>query len=173
MSKFFKDYVWKDGIPYGIQPTNENLSGNSYKIVMDPYRKRISIENYLDGLFSHIVYDSYLLNFRHLNPASQTAWQKELLPSGAALIRDQDDRIVFKETYVFEGDLCRECHVTSPHGVQLSIHKMYYKKFDDAFDGVILYDKNDRPVMQKTYAIDPESGQFTELLSEDWNLNKI
>lgn len=171
MSKLFRDYVWKEGIPYGIKPLTEDQTGTSYKIVMDPYRKRISVESYLDGSFSHIVYDSYLINFRHLNPVEQTAWQKEELPSGASLIRNQDDRIVFKETYVFKDELCRECHVSSPHGIPLSTHKMYYKSFGDAFDGVILYDKNDHPVMQKFYSVD-ESGEFNELLSENWNLSK-
>lgn len=171
MSKFYKDYVWKEGLPHGIQPVEGASTGSLYKIVMDPYRKRISIENYLDGLFSQVIYDSYLINFRHLNPANQTAWQKEELPSGAVLIRDQDDRIVFKENYIFKNELCRECHISSPHNIPLATQKMFYKVFGDSFDGVILFDKNDHPVMQKIYAFDETTHQFTELLKENWNLS--
>lgn len=58
MTKYYKDYQWKDGIPYGINPIAEITQTDSYKIIADPYFKRISIESYVKGQFSGIVYDS-------------------------------------------------------------------------------------------------------------------
>ncbi|MGZ3633348.1 MAG: hypothetical protein ACXU9U_04950 [Parachlamydiaceae bacterium] len=43
MSKYYRDYIWKEGIPYGIEAI-ESFETITYKIAMDPYRKRIAIE---------------------------------------------------------------------------------------------------------------------------------
>lgn len=174
MSKFFRDYCWKNGIPYGIDPISGKANAVSYKIAMDPYRKRICVEKYADGHFDSIVYDSALLDFRHLrNSREQTAWQKvtisETEEQVVCLIRNQDDRVLFLETYSFEKGRCRMCHVQSAHGVPLSVHRMFYKDLHDPFNGVILSDANGHAVMSKSYAIDESTGEFTQLLKEDWH----
>lgn len=176
MSKHFKDYIWKGGIPYGIHPVNENegLTPLSYKIVMDPYRKRISIEKYEQDAFDAVIYDSALLDFRHLKAPEQHAWQKTVVSESentiTCMIRNQDDRILFLETHLFSDGLCRECRVKSPHGCLLSIHRMFYTRMKDSFNGVILFDINEHPVMLKKYAVDPHSGEFTDLLEANWEV---
>ncbi len=174
MTKYYKDYVWKDGIPFGIMPVAEIATTDSYKIIMDPYRKRISIEKYVKGGFSSVVYDSVFLDFRRLKEPQQTAWQKipinETEDLLICLIRDQEDRVLFMETHLFMNDLCRECHVSSPHGISLSLHKMFYKNLGDPFDGVVLYDQNEHAVMLKKYEFDEREQQYTNLLEELWDM---
>lgn len=171
MLKRYKDYLWKEGIPYGTEPTEEE---EGYKIAMDPYRKRISIEKYSQGQFTSIIYDSALFDFRHLKQEAQTAWQKSIVKEDerevVAMIRNQDDRLILIETYAFEGELCRRCVSHSPHGVLVSRQQLYYKALGDAFNGVILFDANQKPVMRKRYEIDPKSNEFTQLLEEEWNV---
>jgi hypothetical protein len=175
MTKYYRDYCWIDAIPYGIDPLEEIATMDTYKIVMDPYRKRISIEKYSRGQFSTTIYDSYLLDFRHLKKPEQTSWQKlpivEKPEQTICLIRDQDDRVLFLETHLFAKDLCRECRVSSPHSIPLSVHRMFYTELKDPFDGVILYDSNDHPVMMKRYEFDVGLRQFTTLLEEQWDLH--
>lgn len=177
MSKHFRDYGWKGGIPYGKGVSEENLkipAAETYKIIMDPYRKRISIEKYDQMQFASIIYDSALLDFRHLKSDEQTAWQKTPIANGCGketcIIRNQDDRILFVESYLFEGERCRECIVHSPHGHLLSKHKMFYTGLNDSFNGVILFDCNERPVMRKSYNIDESTGEFTDLTHEEWDM---
>lgn len=175
MTKYFQDYYWKEGLPYGINPLKEKISSHqTYKIVADPYHKRISIERYLSEQFVGLVYDSALLDFRHLKPTEQMAWQRIVISEAddktVCLIRNQDDRIAFLETHYFKEDLCRECHVHSPHGFLLSIHKMLYKALNDPVNGVVLYDQNLHVVMYKQYEVDQHTGMFANLLEEEWNL---
>ena len=170
MSIHYRDYRWKEGIPYGIEKCSP--SGVTYKIPMDPYRKRISVEAYRDGAFERLIYDSHLLNFRHLKPEVMLAWEQTNTGT-CTEIRDQDDRLLCIETYTFDGELCRECRITSPHGILIGTHKMHYKALGDTFNGVILFDANDRPVLSKTYEVDEESGQYTELKSESLDLAGI
>ena len=172
MSQYYADYVWKNGIPYGILKL-EAPSGTCYKIPMDPYRKRISIEQYDGDVFRLVVYDSSQLDFRHLkSPAEQTAWQKIVLTTSltkvSSLIRNQDDRLVCLETCLFDGKYCVECRLYSPLGPLLSTHRMFYQALNASFDGVVLYDANDHPVMIKKYAFDAEAAAFTDLLEESW-----
>lgn len=168
----YRDYVWKDGIPYGI---GEEETG--YKIVMDPYRKRICVEHYAGEAIPKIIYDSALLDFRHLKSPEHAAWQKttvrETVDEAVCLIRDQNDRLLFIETHFFVEHLCRECRVTSLHGIPLSHHKMFYTHLNDPFDGVILYDAHAHPVMCKRYRFDEESQQFTDLLEARWDLPRV
>lgn len=168
---YYKDYFWKDGLPYGDQLQSDPTSSNPcYKIVMDPYRKRVSIEKYACGQFVKTVYDSALLNFRNLNQMEQQSWQKFTLKeaenSMECLIRDQDDRVLFIETYRFEQNHCKECLATSPQGVLLFIQKIHYKILGDLKNEVILFDANQHPVMQKIYEADPLTGDFTHLIEE-------
>lgn len=173
MGKFYRDYFWKEGIPYGIEPTED---GGTVKIVMDPYRKRISIEKYQDRVFAGVIYDSALFNFRHLKPAEQNAWQKNPIRqddnSIECLIRNQDDRVVIKEVYRFEKGVCRECFAYSPQGILISRQHMLYTALQDPLNGVILYDANEHPVVFKKYAISEETGEFTDLLEEQWDMKK-
>jgi hypothetical protein len=177
MSQFYKKYCWKGGIPYGLGTSETGkLEGVLYKIVMDPYRKRISIEEYFGEKFSAIIYDSALLDFRHLKTMDQSKWEKTTLEDTpektVCLIRNHDDRIVFIETYRFEGNFCRECQTHSPHGFLLSTHQMFYTQLKDPYNGAILYDQNNRIVMRKIYNADQHTGEFTELFSEEWDVKE-
>lgn len=172
MSEYFKDYVWKNGIPIGLQSIQPSMQEVCYKIVADPYRRRISIEKYSDANFLSIVYDSALLNFRHLRNPEQTAWQKSFDIQARCLIRNEDNRLLFIEAYKFKDHLCTECQVYSPHGIALSLHKMYYVLFGNSFNGVVLYDVNEHPVMFKSYEFDETTKQFVKLLKEEWDMEK-
>lgn len=175
MTKHYQDYKWKEGIPYGINAL-DSPRGINYKISMDPYRKRITIEKYQDQTFDTVLYDTAFLDFRSLKSLDQTAWQKSILTESpkqiTCLLRNQDDRVVFVEEHHMENGCCRECRVHSPQGYPLSIHKMYYKALGDRFDGVILYDPQFRPVMYKTYQIDPKTSEFSDLIEECWKVEK-
>lgn len=174
--KHYRDYFWKGGVPYGISSL-KNLSsydGIFYQIITDPYKKRISIEKYAQKSFKQIIYDSALLDFRHLNPIDQTAWEKipveETEHHITCLIRNQDGRAIFFEKYRFEGTHCRSCRIESVHGYPISIQKILYTFLGDPFNGVILHDINQHPIMYKRYKIDEESGEFTKILEENWNM---
>ncbi len=172
MSIYYKDYLWKEGIPYGVMPL-EIPTGEYYKIPMDPYRKYISIEKYLNGALQKIIYDSVLIDFRKLKQADHTAWQKTVISESPektiCLLRDQNDRVIFEEIHSFKEAFCKECLLKSAHGIPLSIHRMSYTKLGDPFNGVILFDLNEHPVMLKHYEADGETGEFTLLLKEDWS----
>lgn len=176
LSKHYENYFWKDGFPNGIKSVNQTdlMQKETYKIVTDPYRKRVSIEKYINGLFSTTVYDSLLFDFRHLKAANQTAWQKIILSETptqlVTLIRDQDDRAILIETSYFDKNYCRECRISSIHGHFLSIHRLFYTALNDSFDGVILFDQNEHPVMLKRYEIDKNTGEFAQLKKEIWNM---
>lgn len=166
---FYQDYRWQNGIPYGIAPHSDE---KGYKITMDPYRKRICIELYGAAL-PQSIYDSALLDFRHLRRPELSAWQKSVFADRGheliCLLRDQEDHLLFVETHHFVEDLCRQCQIHSLHGIHLSTQKMFYTLLGDPFDGVVLFDANSHPVCFKRYKFDKESQQFTELLEESWN----
>jgi hypothetical protein len=117
-----------------------------------------------------------LLDFRQLKHPEQTAWQKipitETSDMMVCLIRNEDDRVLFLETHLFMNGMCRECRVSAPQGIPLSFHKMLYKNMGDPFDGVILYDRNEHPVMYKKYEFNEKEQQFTTLLEEQWNMEE-
>lgn len=177
MSQFYKKYCWKGGIPYGLgSPEAGKLEGELYKIVMDPYRKRISIEKYRGNEFASIIYDSALLDFRHLKTMDQSRWEKKTILDNSektvCAIRNHDDRIVFIETYYFEGDFCKRCETHSPHGFLLSTQKMSYAALKEPCNEALLYDQNGFIVMRKTYKADNTSGEFGELVSEEWDVKE-
>ncbi|MFI0435255.1 MAG: hypothetical protein ACH350_05945 [Parachlamydiaceae bacterium] len=176
MFKYFQDYYWKNGKPYGRNEVNPSVSPTSYKIVVDPYFKRFSIEKYLFSNFDKIIYDSILLDFRLLTLEDQTAWQRERLKeeknSSTTLLRNQDDRVILTESLIFENNQCRSCIIRSIHGVRLSTHRMYYRHVNDQFDGVVLYDNEERIVMMKIYDIDVLTKEFTNLLFEEWDIQR-
>lgn len=176
MFKFYRDYYWKNGLPYGQGPLAEGAGGDAFKIVMDPYRKRVSLERYKNGSFVGVDYDSQWLNFRHLKPENQMQWQREAITDNGSscvnLIRDHDDRIILKEVIEFEGEFCRACRVYIPSGLPISVHRMSYKILSDPFDGVTLYDNNEHIVLRKFYGFDEAEKTFTELLKEEWDFSR-
>lgn len=173
MVNYYLDYCWKEGIPYGIRKL-ETPDQTSYRILADPYRKRISIEKYHEGNFFKVVYDSHLFDFRSLKTLNQAAWRKENLEETSEkhlrrLIRDHDDRAVLIEEYTFTEGKCTECRTQSIHGIPVSHQHIYYASLGNSFNGVVLYDANDKIVMEKRYTIDESSGEFGELQNENWN----
>jgi len=164
---FANDYRWKNGLPVPQRAVSEGLK---YKLISDPYNKHISIERYLNDRYESTIYDSKILDFRKLKPADQTGWSQELTNQGV-LIRDMDDRVVHIEHHEFEDSLCRTCKIYSPHNWLASIHRLYYTALGDPFNGVILFDPNDKPVMEKKYQVNDQN-EFTELISEEWNIPK-
>ncbi len=178
MTHHYCDYFWKEGIPYGIAAVDPStINEPTYKIVMDPYRKHISIEQYQKNVFQKMVYDSAFLNFRHLKNEDHRAWQKitvsETEEKIVCHLRDQDDRLVFEEIYFFKQDFCYECHAISPHGILISIQRMLYKKLHDPCNGVILFDSNDHPVVFKEYEFDEDAHTFTDLIVAKWNMQNF
>lgn len=175
MINYYKTYYWKNGKPYGKERVDPSTIAIAYRILVDPYYKRFTIEKYQDALFEDCVYDSLLLDFRHLKKEDQQSWQREILEETheftKALIRNQDDRAILIENLQFEGERCRKCMIFSIHDVLLSTHKMFYTVLGDPFNGVVLYDKEGNIVMKKTYEIDPVTEEFTQLLSEEWEFS--
>lgn len=171
MSVYYRDYIWKDGLPYGVDPVPESAQ-ISYKVLSDPYHRQVFIEKYVDGRFSSLIYDSRLLNFRKLNPQNQTAWERTIVSETeeriVAHIRNEDDQLIVIETMDYVDGLCRLCRLESPQGIFLSEHRMHYKCLGDAYDGVAMFDSNDHQVLLKKYTFDEESRQFTDLLTESW-----
>lgn len=161
----FSDYYWKNGRPIGI-PANDSSPSRKIQIIADPYFKHISIEEYLQGKFNRLIYDSRLLDFRTLKSEIPASWQRIEEPN-RTLLRDQNDRLVFIETYSFDGNFCKECTVYSPHGLHLSTHKIYSTKQGDTFNGVELYDADNKLVMRKLYELN-EEGSFGELIKAEW-----
>jgi len=185
MTQLYSDYVWIGGLPYGIcaLPNNGNSQFASdscddigYKISQDPYRKRISIEKYRLNQFLNVVYDSYLFDFRHLKQNEQLAWQKEIVKEVnnevQCYIRNQDDRLILEELYTFERNLCRSCLVRSCHGIEISKQQLSYTFLGDSYNEVTLYDANDHAVLRKQYHADAETGEFTDLIHEEWDMRK-
>lgn len=173
--KYYHDYWWDHGVPKGIGVASEAqvATQETYKIVSDPYHRRISIEKYDKGRFEAQVYDSALFDFRWLKPAEQNAWNSELIAedgqTATRLIRNQDDRIVAKELYHFEEGLCRQCEAFHPCGIQISTQNMYYVRLGDKFNGVVLVDRMNRIVVRKEYECDEATGEFTFLIREQWH----
>lgn len=180
MNHYYEDYSWKGGKPLGKRILDSSQlfkTPLAYRIALDPYNKRISIEQYARGSFTKVVYDSIFLDFRKLNPLEQTAWLRELWreeeTSATHLIRDHYDRLVLMETSYFESGRCRLCSIASIHGVPLSTHRMFYRELGDSFNGVILYDSLGKPVMLKEYEVDGDSGEFSQLMREEWDMEAI
>lgn len=173
--KFYEDYFWNNGIPRGKSLLHKTVdfSENHYKIVSDPYYKWISLERYCKGKFIEILYDSRLFDFRSLKETNQIAWEKEFLEPKRekSLIRNQDDRIILFEEYIFEKNRCRICKTRSVHNIPLSKQMIYYTEFGDSFNGVVLFDTNHHPIMYKIYEADIETGEFTALKEENWNMD--
>lgn len=176
MIQHHQNYYWKNGKPYGRHVVDKS-SDTSYKIIVDPYYRRFSVEKYKQGKFDKIIYDSQLLDFRHLKPTEQIAWEKEEIQAEDSpircLLRNQDDRLILVETHNFDQDRCRTCQMSSIHGIPISTHRMYYTALNDTFNGVVLFDMENRPVMFKKYEVDALTGDFTTLIEENWDMEGV
>lgn len=175
MNRHIADYFWQEGTPQPLKYI-EQEAALSYKIVADPYNKHISIEKYIDGNFSAIIYDSAQLDFRHLRTQGQAAWERTLVREDCKealyLLRDHNDRIKFLEICLFDRGICRQGLVCSPNGALLSRHTICYTALGDSFDGVELYDSNDHIVMRKLYKPMADEIAFGDILNEDWAVDK-
>lgn len=162
----FNSYFWKEGKPYGKDPDEKG----PFRIVVDPYYKRFSVELYEGSEFKKILYDSNLFDFRALKDPRQASWIKIALSPTESLLKNQEDRVVLKETYTFEQNRPRACLYSTPQGIPVAHHRISYTDLGDPFDGVTLYDIHDVPVMRKKYALN--NGEFGELLEESWAMNE-
>ncbi len=172
MNKTFKSYYWDNGRPRGSGVTEASESV-TYKVVVDPYYKRYSLEKYEKGQFVDIIYDSALYDFRWLKPQEQAAWHKETIKETenqlTCLIRNQDDRVIAMEKYTFEKGLCLSCEICYPHGPLIAKQHITYQKLGAEENTVTLLDRLDNPVVIKKYEADEVTGEFTTLISEVWN----
>ncbi|NGX58051.1 MAG: hypothetical protein K940chlam3_00952 [Chlamydiae bacterium] len=173
---FYQDYLWKNGVPVGTTklkaPSEE---GPCFKIINDPYHKHYSLELYQNRVYDCTIYDSLILDFRKLNLTEQTAWRKEVIEQTdkklVILIRDMDDRVIYMEHHQFEGTFCRACNVYSSHNWLTSVHKLFYQALDDEFNGLVLYDPYEKPIMVKQYAVNTQQ-EFTDLKLEEWDMSQ-
>ncbi|MBB64432.1 MAG: hypothetical protein CMO81_05155 [Waddliaceae bacterium] len=172
---FFSSYYWSDALPYGLNKVRQEeaeVHKHLYKIVSDPYHKHVTIESYLYGCFDRVVYDSLFLDFRHLHPQFQTAWEKQTLSSDTVLIRDQDDRVRLIEQYRFEEEYCVYCETRSAHGFLISQQEIMHRILGASIDGLLLKDSAGFPVMFKEYSSD-KAGQFIEVQNELWQMRNF
>lgn len=167
MHKAYKEYIWKNGKPYGKNLT-QDLAGTTYQIIVDPYYKRFSLEAFKDGKFDTLIYDSYLFDFRYLKRPEHAQWRREYLSETAALIRDEVDRLILKEVYTFKNDLCIRTDIYTPRELLVASQKIFYKQLNDPFNGVALFDIAGKKVMQKTYEWDETTNAFSDLIEESW-----
>lgn len=175
MFPYFTDYYWKDGQPVARdQVSVDQMKGlqEAYRFVHDSYHKHLTLEHYKEGRFAGVIYDSRLLDYRHLkNEAFQHAWRKERLEETESQVQsvlfDETDRVAMIETYRFEEGRCISCEMTSPHGIPVGTQRLYY---DGPFIGVVLFDANDHPVLAKRYRLGPDQ-QFSKLEETIWNLD--
>lgn len=169
---FCSDYYWKNGKPVGKQPIGAIHPDDRpyYKIVIDPYFKRISVEQYENHHWNSTVYDSLLLDFRKLNEREQLSWQKVVQFSDSekveCIIRDHDDRVICIEKHILSHTLPVECRLYSPLGAHLATQKISYQSKGDPFNGVTLFDATGRRVREKRYEWDLHSQEFTNLLTD-------
>lgn len=133
----------------------------AYRILADPYNKRISIERYRFGRFDGLIYDSLFLDFRTLTERDQKAWSQEELPQDDSrltiLVRDMNERVLYlEENHFNEEGRCIRCDIKTPNGWLLASNHILE-------DGVELYDCAGKLVGKKKYAVD-ENGVFRDLL---------
>lgn len=175
MKKLFSDYCWKNGRPIGKSQISLPLS-DAYSIVSDPYYKRFTIEKFKNGKFQEIVYDSILLDFRHLREGNYQGWQRETISETSdtltCILRNLDDRALLIERQQFQDGLCKYCQLCSIHGILIGEQTMHYISSGDSWNGVSLLDRDRRLVMRKVYNVHPKTGEFTDLQEEVWDFTK-
>lgn len=168
---FYTNYTWKKGRPRGVGKEMEVGAGLCFKVIADPYYKRISVEKYEDNKLIEVIYDSALFDFRHLKQ-EDAAWQREVIDeeknTTRSLVRSIDDRVIFIEVSEFKDDKCICCQILSPHGVPVAKQTIFDELRGDSWNGVQLCDMSGKVILRKKYAKDPLSGDFGELLEEQW-----
>ena len=177
MSEWFGNYTWRNGVPAGVNKISVDLIGEQewcFTILRDPYGKRYSVEGYYWGTFALVIYDSAHFNFKQLRSEFPASWRREVLKesrdqwiTSIALVRDEDDRAICLERYVYSEGFCRSCYLSTPQGVPIGAQHMHYHHLGDDWNGVQLLDAAGREVLRKVYACD-ERGEFGKLLSEDF-----
>ncbi len=173
------DYVWINGVPHE-KKKNLALQGKcpprSYHIVSDPYRKRILIEKYFSHVFDSLVYDSALLDFRHLRTMDEGAWEREhrlrTPMREESWLRDPNGRLVLRENVFYQHKEPYRCELYSPHGIFLAWHAIYNKNLGYSWNGVIFFDRQNHPVFWKEYLLDAETNSFTDLIREEWDMSR-
>jgi hypothetical protein len=167
----FKNYYWSKGKPIGESPLSEKSEGEGFRIFSDPYRKWLTIERYWDLQFQEVVYDSRWIDFRKLKLQEHRAWRKEIVeetPEQSAFwIRNEEDRVIFKEVCHFEHQECTSCSVYTPNHFLLCTHQLYYRKKGCKINGIVLQDRCQKIVFYRIYR-DYQEGQFVDLLKEEW-----
>lgn len=168
----YQDYFWAKGKPVGLRQVPKN-SPASFRVLSDPYGKRFTIESYTQGKFQEVVYDSNLFDFRLLKKEEDNAWQREILEETPdfvrSLIRNMEERIILIEEAFFEGNVCRFCSFSSPHGIKMAKQNILLQSLGDPFNGVMLIDLLKHPILIKEYEVDEKEGEFTRLIKEKWD----
>lgn len=168
----YKDYYWDRGYPMGKEKQKEK-EGRGYRILSDPYHKRLSIERYEGGKYHSTLYDSHLFDFRHLNPQSQVAWHREVLEESEehllCAVRNIDDRVIYLEESDYKQGRCLESRIYSPHRVLVGTQKVFYQDRGERWNGVLLRDGGGKVVMWKLYEVG-EDGEFAHLIKESWKV---
>jgi hypothetical protein len=168
MHKAYKDYYWKNGKPQGQNLADPEAS-TAFRVFVDPYFKRYTVEELFEGHFHRLIYDSALFDFRHLKRPENDKWRREPLSENEWLLRDEIDRPILKEIYTFEKDLCRQTQILTPQDHPVALQKITYTHLGDPFNGVTLFDLAGKAVLRKTYTWEPSSRTFTTLLEECWS----
>lgn len=173
MSGFYLDYYWSQGVPKGLHSLDK-AEAVCFKVITDPYRKRFTVEKYSGPQFHSVVYDSFLFDFRMLKKKEEMeAWTRESVSETREcqrnLIRNMEERILLVEEIGFIGQHCHSCRLLSPHGIWTGTQMISKKEEGHPFNGVTLYDTLNRPVLIKKYEVDSLSGEFTQLLEEEWD----
>ena len=151
----YTDYVWKEGIPKGIAGPQPR-----YEIITDPYGKRYLI---LDQNHQ-LIYDSNVIDFRHLNPRHQQGWSRDALNEDQFLVRDRDHFPLFIEHHFFKEGLPIECKFYSLSRVLIAVQKIHYVHLGEANNSVTLCDIEGKPILKKEYVVNDQL-EFTTLLS--------
>jgi hypothetical protein len=158
MFPLYKKYRWQGGKPVGI---DQDPKGH-FRLLSDPYGKRHIIEEYENGRFIRVIYDSTLFDFRHLHERHQVGWSKEWLKENRLLIRDREHIPLFIEEHVFKEGKAVFCTLSTPHGIVFGEQKISYEAFGDPFNGVVLFDISGEQVLKKIYSLD-DVGEFKEV----------
>lgn len=157
MHHYFRDYLWKDGKPYGVHKTPFSSEAILYRLVSDPYQKWITIEIYNKGSFQNILYDSRFLDFRKLTPTNQNAWRRQSVDETEAWIFNEDDRLILKEVCLYKEEICREVKIYSPYHLLICCYEME----EGPAGPVSLWDSNGHRVMSRTF--DSSKNKFKEV----------
>ena len=168
---FFTDYVWINGRPKGrSERLDESSDALAYKIVKDPYGKRISLERFQSGKFLDCLYDSHLFDFRVLCSKVDSSWQKidtGSITEPSSWIIDHDDRTIAKEIYHFDKELCTECHIYYPQGPLVAKQKMAYQGKENFLCAIALFDISNHPAGLKIFAPDGSGA----CIFESWDMS--